>query len=419
MSLINRIAADWWTAAIGALCAGILVALMLVDVPSGSVRYLVDLDVYRLGATEFLRSGNIYNQRFHTQETPLPFTYPPFAALVFSPLAYLPFSLSSVLFSTITVVCLATACAIALAWCDVAHPILWALRLIPLVVLCEPVIATLMFGQINTVLLLLVLVDASGALRRIFPWFPPGILCGIAAAIKLTPAIFAMYFLVTKNWRAVRNLALSAIVASALPALWYPSLVWQYFSDTIFATDRIGASYFAANQSIAGVISRAELSANWWLFLSIPVIVGGGYAAYRAAYNSHHLLALNLIALTGLLVSPVSWSHHWVWLPITAFALWQAKMRIMAGWVLFATTVGCFHAFLPSRNHLELEWTITQQILGSHYVIVAGAVLAWCGYQLRANYVASPPQGTPIPTTAGYLAEDHRPTHNDPADPHR
>ncbi|MDO5097895.1 MAG: glycosyltransferase 87 family protein [Corynebacterium sp.] len=419
MSLISRIAADRWTAAIGAVCGVLIVAVMLVDAPTGAFRYLVDLDVYRLGATEFLRSGDIYNQRYLTQEAPLPFTYPPFAALVFSPLAYLPLPVGSIIFTAVTLICLVVSCAVALAWCAVPHPLVWALRAAPLVMLCEPVIATLMFGQINTVLLLLVLVDASGVLRKKLPWWPPGVLCGIAAAIKLTPAIFIVYFLLNAEWKAARNFVLSALIASALPALMYPQLVWQYFSHTIFSTDRIGASHFAANQSIAGVISRAEIPAGWWLPLSIVAIAGGGYSAYRAIRSNQPLLALSVVALIGLLASPISWSHHWVWLPLTSYALWRAGARIMAGWVLFAATIGCFHAFLPSRNHVELEWSVVQQILGSHYVIVAGAVLVWCAYRLRTNYAASQRQGTPIPTTAEYLAADHTPTRSGPADPHQ
>ena len=58
---------------------------------------LVDLHVYVDGAAALLQ-GNLYEFTYaeKTPDFPLPFTYPPFAALVFFPLHYLPFTIVGV-----------------------------------------------------------------------------------------------------------------------------------------------------------------------------------------------------------------------------------------------------------------------------------------------------------------------------------
>ncbi len=185
----------------------------------------------------------------------------------------------------------------------------------PAVVYLEPIDANFDFGQINVVLMTLVIADC---VPRRTPW-PRGVLLGVAIALKLTPAVFLLYFVLRRDTRALVVAAASAVVATLVGFAFAWRDSWEYWTDTVRNTDRIGTATLNTNQNIAGALARLGLgeSTDFVLWtLACLVVLGLTIWAVRRvlrACDEGPVLALICVAMFGLVVSPVSWSHHWVW----------------------------------------------------------------------------------------------------------
>src|SRR5690606_14357860 len=209
----------------------------------------------------------------------------------------------------------------------------WPLVAAGMVALClqvEPVRHTFGFGQINLLLLALVVVDCLVDLR----WLPRGVLVGLAAAIKLTPLVFLVYFLLRRDTRAVVATVSSFVGCMALGFLLAPQASISYWTDVVFDTaERVGNEY-AGNQSIYGVLSRAGFDEGGlivlWLLVAIAVTAIGAVAMRRALRLGSELTAVAICGVVGVMVSPISWSHHWVWvLPALAATLEIMSWRVL------------------------------------------------------------------------------------------
>ena len=234
----------------------------------GHLPYRIDIEVYRMGGRAWLDGRPLYagDTTFHTQiGLDLPFTYPPLAAILFSPFAWLPFAAASVTITVLTLVLLLLSTWIVLTRLDVwqnsaltGEPA-WLRRcwlsggIVALAVsYLEPIAANFAFGQINVVLMTLVIADC---VPRRTPW-PRGLLLGLAIALKLTPAVFLLYFVLRRDGRAALTALASFAVATlaGLVLAWRDS--WQYWLATVRDTDRIGSAALNTNQNIAGALAR-------------------------------------------------------------------------------------------------------------------------------------------------------------------
>ncbi len=316
----------------------------------------LDLEVYRLGADALLTSGDPYGVLPPTRDgTVLPFTYPPFAALVFAPLLVLPLDLALVLLTLVSVLALGAVVALCLAGADrpagnalnvaittsdVANGTfgtsnvskatfrarLWvvggaALGVQAVALLSEPVRATLGFGQVNLLLMLLVAVDILGP-----NWRYRGVLIGLAAVVKLTPAAFLLFFLLRKDFRAVARAALVFGCCGLLAWLLAPSASVRYWTELIFARERVGDPGYIGNQSLRGLLARLGPPAETlvWVAVVLLVLAATVLLMRRALAAGRPVPALLACALAALLVSPVSWTHHWVWCaPVLGVLVWS------------------------------------------------------------------------------------------------
>ncbi len=241
---------------------------------------------------------------------------------------------------------------------------------------------TLEFGQINLILMALVTVDVLAVHPR---W--RGVLIGIAAAIKLTPAAFVLYFLLRRDYRAAAVAAISCAVATGLAFLVAPGPSWTFWLDN--PAGGVSGSPFFTNQTFQAVLVRAgvegTLKTVLWLVLSAGLLV----LAIPAIRRAPAPLALVATAGVALLVSPTSWSHHWVWvapaLLVAAASAWRARSLV---WL--AITVLSAAVFVVAPHELDLphdgtDWTVGQQIFGSTYVwftvILFGAL--WWRWRAR------------------------------------
>src|SRR6516165_3246420 len=321
--------------------------------------YRIDLDVYRTGAKVLLHGGDLYGRLPRLGDGhQLPFTYPPFAALTFIPLALVGYAAADWLLTAVTIACVAAS-----LWCFAAATtgeagarmrrlLPWAL---PAALLLEPVRSTLTFGQINALLMALVSLDC---LTRAPRW-PRGIGVGIAAAVKLTPGIFLLFFLLRRDLRSAARagLAFAACTGAAFALAPHDSL--RYWTGIAYQPARVGGIAYAANQSILGTLARLGLShpARAWLWLALSLLVGaltvtGMRGALKAGQVTYALL---LNAAAGLLISPISRSHHWVWAApalLTCLATTNPNQRRQLGCAILALLIFAIapHWLLPSGD---------------------------------------------------------------------
>ena len=371
----------------GWLIAGAIVALAVLPFvrqalsPNGTA---LDARVYRDAARAFLGLGDIYAQRFDG----LPFTYPPFAVLPFTLLAVLPAAVALVLMFA-----LSSGSLVAIVrWCQQyvtggdAGP-WWATVALAgaAALVLEPVTMTLGFGQVNLILLALVLgVDA-----RATRW--AGVGAGIAAAVKVTPGLLVVAQLVRGDLRAFRRGALAFLAATAVAALVAPSATFTYFGHLLWDSNRPGNLAYLQNQSLRAVVERhAPGHQSLWLLLALVALVLGAVAVRVHRHDA--FAALTAAGITALLISPVSWSHHWVWvLPVTAVGL-RAARRTPLRWASLALLAVC-----ASTTWL---WRDVPALPGEDMYVAAG--LVWLVAAL-----ATRPGAAPLPArSSGYVVVD-------------
>jgi alpha-1,2-mannosyltransferase len=334
---------------LGVLSLGFYLALALLH--THEMLGMFDLGIYRAGASVAWHHGRLYDDRFTYG---FPFTYPPIAALVLIPVAAMP----SWLAKTVVLACSLASLA-AVSWLildgteDRRRRALLALAATAIGLWLEPVQQTLSFGQINLVLMLIIVADLMRPDYR--RWKGVGV--GVAAALKLTPAIFVLYLLLTGRRRPALRACVTFIGCFFVGWIALPGQSSRYWLDGLFYnSDRVGNAGYVANQSIHGVLVRLFGDSTTvqlvWLMLVLSVGCLGLLLAAAAFRRSGEAVGVLITALTGLLVSPISWSHHWVWVA-PAFALTLAIAVRQRSRVAFGlATIGglVFFAWPMSRQ---------------------------------------------------------------------
>jgi alpha-1,2-mannosyltransferase len=341
-----------------------------------ALAYHLDLDVYRIGGRMWLEGGNLYGTLPPTaQGVRMPFTYPPLAAIILSPLSLIPLQAAGIVLD------LAIVAVLALALRPFRRRLGWELTwVLPAALLLEPVRGNLAYGQIDVFLMAMVIADClTGS-----PRWPRGSLAGLAAAIKLTPALFIVFFLLRRDYRSAATMGASFAAATGLGFLLAPADSARYWTSTLSDVGRIGEPHNASNQSIYGVLARAGLHPGstpftyFWLAIALTVLAAACVGMRRAFAGGDDHLALVLNAFAILLVSPISWSHHWVWVVPALLCLATSARRLaVTGLVVFTVGPQCW---LPRGGNRELDWAPWQQILGDSYVLCAVAVIGWFAY---------------------------------------
>ncbi|MEW2518002.1 glycosyltransferase 87 family protein [Actinacidiphila alni] len=404
-----------WTAGAAAGCAASFAGFWAAQ--RGAHVSMIDLMVYRAEGATVRGGGDLYAIR--ATYARLPTTYPPFAALLFVPLTWLRVGAMRTAATAGNLLLLVALVTLSLRTAGRPRRVPRAaavLAVAAVAVWCEPVWTTLRYGQVNLLLAVLVLWDLTRpAAHR---WAGAG--TGLAAGIKLTPALFAVLFAVAgllalrraaraevRAWGAAyRRRALVAAgtfagtVAVAACALPYDSR--RFWTGVVLAPDRVGLGEDTANQSLRGVVARLQHTGDpGALWLTAAVLAGAaGLAVAVAALLAGDRLpygagwAAVSCALTALLVSPVSWSHHWVWaVPMLVLLGSEALRRRDPRWAV-GTAAGCalFCSFAlwdvphgPGRH--ELRQSAPQMLLSAGYPLAAVAFLALAGtVAVRALY---------------------------------
>ncbi|MEU0878759.1 glycosyltransferase 87 family protein [Lentzea sp. NPDC005914] len=339
--------------------------------------YLLDLQVYRTGGLAWREGVPLYAGFPGTLDGPrLPFTYPPMAAVLFSGLTFLPVWAVNTLVTVVNFLCLSVVCFLVTRRLTQRATVVWTVSAAVSVaaLALEPVLSTFLFGQINLLLMALVVVDCLAVTDR--RW--RGVLVGVAAAIKLTPLIFLLYFLVRGDRRAaLTSVATFAGLAGAGFVL-APKDSAEFWFHALLDPSRAGGLAYMANQSLRGVLHRFNpgqpAETLLWVLLSGVVVLLAVVAARR---TRNDVVALVAIATAGLLASPVSWSHHWVWCVPAFLALGFLRgngTRVALAALVVVFSIRPF-TWLPGTGDREVLWTWWQHLYGDVYTWIAIGLL--------------------------------------------
>jgi alpha-1,2-mannosyltransferase len=289
-----------------------------------------DLQVYYGAVHAVAHGGALYS---YGAPNGGPFTYPPFALLLFWPVGWLPLAVLRVVWTVVT-------CAAVVGLAAVLFrrmPWLAALALL----VSAPLQSNLRFGQVSVFVVLVALVDAAGLVPQ--RW--RGVLVGLAAAVKLTPLVFVPYFLVTGQRRAALRATGAFLAAAALAAVVLPGDSVDFWTHAVFTTSRVGDVASAGNQSLNGMLLRMPvLPSHREVALAALCAVVCGAALYRSKWLYDLNRPVEAAVTTGcasLAVSPVSWTHHQVWTVLAGLLLFTRRdlpRRTAAVVVLLAMT---------------------------------------------------------------------------------
>ena len=342
---------------------------------------MVDLEVYSRAGSVLLAGGNFYDL-----PGPLQFLYPPFAAVLAVPLALLP----------ATVLQVGWTAAGALALVAILHRFGlqgWLLSVAGAVAVyvVEPIVQTLAFGQLGIFLVALVVLDLVPG-PRVFRrrLLPEGVLTAVATAIKLTPAIFVLYLLAVRKYRAFLVAVITGLVVTMITAAIVPAASYGFWTRLAHGDTGLGHSIiYYTNQSVMADIGRifglGSTPAIVGLVLSAVVAIVGVWAAVLWHRLGDVRLAVNLCGVAGLLASPVSWLHHFVWVVPLAMSLLERRpigprrlpvWFLALGWLFVGWVVVAPFTRLPNGADVELQWSWPQHLLASITAVVGLALLA-------------------------------------------
>jgi alpha-1,2-mannosyltransferase len=356
----------------------------------------IDLQVYVYAVKDMLAGKDIF-----ATATPfwhLHFIYPPIAAILMTPLAFGPYVFWQVVWTA------------GLVWAQQSvlrrcgAPRGWKLGLIGIAVLLamEPIRTTLGYGQVNTILMALVvadlLPDAPGERRRI----PQGSLIGLAAAIKLTPALFVIFaFLIGKSRVAITAM-IGFVVFTGIGTILLFRQTLVFFGGLSGGDTRTASPLYAGNQSLLGVFFRLGNSSRTTTLVGLAVsavlAVLGCLVAAHWWRNNEKVFAVALVGLTTCLASPLSWTHHYVWILPMAMAVLSPGVprwaRYVGGcWVVWVCA--CLPlAVLPYGGGREGQFEVLQQVVANLGPILGVILLVGLAWQLLVMTRAEP-----IPTT--------------------
>lgn len=346
---------------------------------------MADMQVYRAEGAAVVNGTDLYG--FTVTEWDLPATYPPFAAMLFVPATWLPIPLLKLVFMAGNLALLGL---LAHLSCQSAgrprsRSSRWTVVVLAMALglWLEPVFQTMLYGQINLLLAVLVLWDLSrpdGARGK-------GIAIGIAAGIKLTPAIFALYLLLTGRRKEAVVAGASFAGTALLGALALPGATVDYWTRCIFDTSRIGKVWIVDNQSLQGLVARTLHTPHpgmVWAAAAFAVACAGMALSVWLGRRGNEAWGVVCCAVTALLITPISWSHHWVWCVPLLILLAADAPR----WVLRVTAVVFLARSLwlvPKAGDLDLHLAWWLQPFASPYPVLGLLLLAAVAVRFRPS----------------------------------
>jgi hypothetical protein len=333
-----------------------------------------DLNIYLWGGRAVTHGLRLY----HVEADNNWFTYPPFAAALFTPLNAIPVVIVRLLWELGCIAALAWACVLTLRLAGYRPDRMVVLAMTAAGFVLEPMYHTLFLGQVNIFLMTLCLLDVWLVSRG----RTAGIGVGFATAVKLVPGIFVLYFLLTKRWRAALVSSATFAACGLIGYLANPADSRLYWTKLFYDTSRVSAPYIS-NQSPYALAVRllgGVAHVGVWYDVVPLVLCGVGMAvAVTLTRRRDWLGAATVTGVTGLLVSPISWTHHWVWiLPALVVMLRggkAARISAVCGFVLFVLAPMWFTPRTHTAGQFGFHWVLT--LIANSFMIPGVAFLAY------------------------------------------
>jgi alpha-1,2-mannosyltransferase len=395
----------------------------------GNRHHFFDLGIYRDAMMWWSGGRPLYLYRIpDSTMQELSFTYPPFAAILLRPLAYLTplqtvwvYSLISIPMYLVTMWWLVRPLADRHGW-----PRWLAFGLATVLASgAEPIRETYTLGQINFLLWLLIVLDLVVLNRRKSRFLGVGI--GLATAIKLVPGIFVVYLLITRRWRAALVSVAAFAGATLVGAIVAPHDSWVFFTDKMIRADGVGQISYAFNQSIMGLLARlaptGAADPRLWVLFSLPILAYGMWRARLAALVGDEYTGMAITGLAGSLISPLTWSHHIFWFVPALLVLADSALPprdvsgpIISGvrgprWVMWSTVA----AYLSVSLTMLSWWQFTWHQPGGVFAFVLSNWLIWVMIVMMVFLPIRNTATTAVPPTTAAAAPhlDERPVAKD------
>ncbi|WP_345706089.1 glycosyltransferase 87 family protein [Kitasatospora paranensis] len=364
---------------------------------------MVDMVVYRAEGSAVAHGRDLYALR--VTEWKLPATYPPFAAMLFVPTTWFGLGFLRVAITAGNVVLLGVLAHLSFRLVDWPRRDLRPIGVVlvaGLGVWLEPVFTTLRYGQINLALACLILWDLNRPDGR----RSKGIAIGIAAGIKLTPGLFAVYLLITGRVRAAFVAGLTFLATFAVGAAVLPGATWGFWTKYLYDSSRVGKTEIVDNQSVRGAVARLLHTADPGTLATLAgaVVAVAGLATAAWAHRSARWLprgeawGVCCAAVTAVLISPISWTHHWVWcVPMLVLLAAEAahersrpaSVRRLRWRPILALTLLAFLSFsmwiVPHKGDLDQHLPALHQVPAAVYPLTGTAFLAVAAFRVAAR----------------------------------
>ena len=327
------------------------------------------------------------------------FTYSPFAAVVFVPSAALPLALARTGWDLASVAALGYSLVLVLKLAGYRPSRTAIAGVTAAAMVLDPVYQTLFLGQINLILLALILTDVW----RVASGRTAGLGVGVAAAVKLTPAIFIVFFLLAGKVKPAVIAAATFLGCGLIGLIVAPGASERYWEHLFYDTSRVGAPYISNQSPYAAAIRIAGGAAHvgaWYVVIPVALGAVGLAAATILARHGDWLDAAAVTGTTGLLVSPISWAHHWVWILPALVVLVRSGHRVAAGlgYLLFAVAPFWYTPHSGGPREYGFHWLVT--VAANCYLIAGLAFLvfmarrACLATESRLAVTRQPPPGT-------------------------
>ena len=337
----------------------------------------MDLGIYRAGGDAVLHGDRLYGASFQVSHA-LNFTYPPFAALLFTPLSLLSPAAALALWTWVSII--AAGVLIAASFVAARRSALPRLALLYVILaggmaatFLSPVHYCLELGQVGIFLVLACICDVALPRTR----WPRGLLVGLVAALKMTPGLFIVYFAIVRDWKALRTSVATVVACWGVTALVVPRDSWAYFVQGMAFDDRrVGLARDHLNESLNGLWHRVPVPSPtlWWLGSALLLLAFGLWRAAVASRGGNRLAAAVIVGLLSDLVAPISWLHHAIWVLPALVLLFVGNhpRRLLA---LGAAAVALEILLTPQETFVGLQF-YTRGLLVEVYVVMFVALVS-------------------------------------------